>query len=226
MATARLWLESTAVLRTFLAALVRGTLLAAPRLVGGSLLLGGLLALAFRQVFPSPLVISAIDLTIGATTVTAFYLAVGAFGGGCLALHQGLVCLLECIQCESERLLGPAVDRLLAQLPLDCLDDADPRALLADLRQRVSVPLGGGALLERKLNHLVAGFAAEKSGRLLDALSHEPNLLPVRERLRRALFDYAAAQHRASLHAGKYVIAGVMTLLWATPPVVLSLIGA
>lgn len=217
-----IWNESTAVSRALLGAFFAGLARALPWTLAGSVLLASGAGLLVVWLSSLPLALPSTGLTIGSRELLTFYVLVGLIGGSLFGIHRGLSELLDAAERQSHRLLGPVLDRLLASLPLDDLD-GDPSHLKTALQRALSAPLGGGSLLQRQLNRLVARLAADRTDRLLGCLGHEPGL-GIRERLRNALLRYSCTQQRASLAAGSYVIAGLMVLLCVLPPLALGLL--
>ena len=212
----RVWHDSTTVLRTLLGAFLRGAVRALPWTLAVCTLLAGAAGLLVVWLFSLPLTLPSAGWIVGSREVLAFYFVVGLIGGSSFGIHRGLAELLDAAERESQRLLGPVLDRALAPLPADDLAK-DPRELKAALERALSAPLGSGSFLQRQLNRVIAALAADRSSRLLGALGNEPGL-SARERLRNALLRCAWAQQRASLAVGSCVIAGLMAVSCAVPP--------
>jgi hypothetical protein len=219
-----IWHESTTVFRALLGAFFRGLARALPWTVAGCVLLAAGSGLLVVWLSSLPRALSSTGLTVGSNDVLAFYLVVGLIGGSSFGVHRGIAELLDAAQGQTQRLLGPALDRVLAVLPLDQLEGGDPRRLKAVLERALSAPLGSGSFLQRQLSRLVAVMAADRSNRFLGCLGNEPGL-SARERLRNALISYSCTQHRASLAVASWVITVLMVLLCAVPPVALYLLG-
>lgn len=218
----RIWNESTTVFRALLGAFLRGLARALPWALAGCILLAVGTGLLVVWVFSLPLPLPSTGLTIGSREVFAFYLVVGLIGGSSFGVHRGFAELLDAAEKQSQRLLGPVLDRLLAPLPLDDLN-GNPGELKTALQRALSAPLGGGSALERQINRLIARLAADRSNRFLGCLGDEPGL-SLRERLRNALLRYSCTQQRASLAAASYVIAGLIALLCVLPPAAIYLL--
>lgn len=204
--------------RAFFRGLVQAlpwTLLLCMLLVAGT----GLLVV---WVFSPPLALPSIGLTIGSREILVFYFCVGLIGGSSLGVHRGFAELLDAAEKQSQPLLGPVLDRLLARLPLDDLDE-DPSRLKAALQRALSAPVAGGSALERPINRLIARLAADRSDQFLGCLGSEPGLSS-REHLRNALLRDGCTQQRASLAAAAYAIAGLIAVLCVLPPLAIYLL--
>ena len=216
------WNESRTVLRSLLGAFFRGLARALPWTLPLCMLLVAGTGLLVVWLFSLPLALPSIGLTIGSREILAFYFGVGLIGGSSFGVHRALAELLDAAEQQSQRLLGPVLDRLLARLPLDDLDE-DPSRLKTALQRALSAPVAGGSALGRQINRLIARLAADRSGQFLGCLGSEPGLSS-REHLRNALLRYGCTQQRASLAAAAYAIAGLMAVLCVLPPLAIHLL--